>query len=340
MSATQQQANVSAERILKMMWAFAPPLLIDAGVENRVFDVLDGKPLTLEELSAATGASQRGIEMLADALVGIELLSKDQQGRYQLTPESAAFLVRGKPGFQGTIFQHTKTDLLPHWLRVSDAVRSGRPVAPVNEQKQGAAFFEQFVEALFPMGYPAATALAADLKLAETKQEMRVLDVAAGSGVWGIALAQASALVKVTAVDWERVLATTKKMVARFKLEDRFRFVPGDVLDADFGSNYAVAILGHILHSEGIERSKALLRRVHEALRPEGTIAIAEFLVNADRTGPAQGLIFGVNMLVHTDQGGTYSFEEISDWLREAGFKNMRLLDAPGPSPLVLAQKT
>jgi hypothetical protein len=82
------------------------------------------------------------------------------------------------------------------------------------------------------------------------------------------------------------------------------------VLEADFGSNYAVAILGHILHSEGVERGKALLVRIHEALRPGGTIAIAEFLVNAERTGPPQGLIFGVNMLVSTDQGGTYSFEE------------------------------
>ena len=166
-----------------------------------------------------------------------------------------------------------------------------------------------------------------------------MLDIGAGSGVWGIALAQPSPLVHVTAVDWERVLATTKRTVARFKLEDRFRFVPGDMLEADFGSNYAVAVLGHILHSEGVERSKTLLRRVNNALGPGGTIAIAEFLVNAERTGPPQGLIFGVNMLVHTEQGGTYSFEEISEWLRESGFKNMRLLDAPGPSPLILAEK-
>ncbi len=339
MSATQQQPTLSPERIVKMMWAFAPPLLIDAAVENRLFDVLDQNPLTPEQLSAATGASQRGIVALADALVGFEFLTKDQQGRYQLTPESAAFLVHRKPAFQGGIFHHVKSDLVPRWLQVSDAVRSGRPVIAGNQQEQGAAFFEQFVEALFPMGYPAAKALAADLKVAEAKEQTRVLDVGAGSGVWGIALAQASPLVQVTAVDWERVLGTTKRMVARLKLEDRFRFVPGDMLEADYGSNYAVATLGHILHSEGVERSKTLLRRVHDALRPGGTIAIAEFLVNAERTGPPQGLIFAVNMLVHTDQGGTFSFEEISDWLRDSGFKNMRLLDAPGPSPLILAEK-
>jgi hypothetical protein len=61
--------------------------------------------------------------------------------------------------------------------------------------------------------------------------------------------------------------------------------------------------------------------------------------VNKDRTGPVGGLFFAVNMLVNTDEGGTYSFEEIGGWLHEAGFSNARLLEAPGPSPLILAEK-
>src|SRR5205085_3802685 len=131
---------LSPERIVKMMWAFAPPLLIDAAVENRLFDVLDGTPLTAEQLSAATGASQRGIVALADALVGFELLSKDKEKRYRLTPESAAFLVHGKPAFQGGIFRHVRSDLIPSWLQVSEAVKKGRPVSSVNQQQAGAAF--------------------------------------------------------------------------------------------------------------------------------------------------------------------------------------------------------
>ena len=70
-----------------------------------------------------------------------------------------------------------------------------------------------------------------------------------------------------------------------------------------------------------------------------GTVAIAEFLVNADRRGPVNGLVFALNMLVNTDAGGTYSFEEIAGWLTEAGFTNPRQLAAPGPSPLILATR-
>jgi ubiquinone/menaquinone biosynthesis C-methylase UbiE len=168
---------------------------------------------------------------------------------------------------------------------------------------------------------------------------VRVLDLAAGSGVWGIALAQSSPNVHVTAVDWPDVIAVTRKVAARFGMEDRFSFIAGDLLEADFGADHNVATLGHILHSEGPDRSRALVQKTFRALSSGGTIAIAEFLVNADRTGPVNGLFFAVNMLVNTENGDTYSFEEIASWLTEAGFFNARTVEAPGPSPLILATK-
>ena len=128
-------------------------------------------------------------------------------------------------------------------------------------------------------------------------------------------------------------------MTQPFGLADRFQFSAGDLLDADFGSGHTIATLGHILHSEGEQRSRALLKRVFEALGPGGTIAIQEFLVNDDRTGPPQGLIFAVNMLVNTDNGNTYSVKEIGEWLKSAGFVNVRTIEAPGPSPIILATK-
>jgi 3-hydroxy-5-methyl-1-naphthoate 3-O-methyltransferase len=157
--------------------------------------------------------------------------------------------------------------------------------------------------------------------------------------VWGIAMAQGSEKVSVTAVDWPEVIPVTRKTVTRFGVADRFSFVEGDLLQVDFGRGHNLATLGHILHSEGRERSRALLKKTFQALAPGGTISIAEFLVNADRTGPLNALFFAVNMLVNTDTGDTYSFEEISSWLEAAGFTDARKLDAPGPSPLILATK-
>ena len=120
------------------------------------------------------------------------------------------------------------------------------------------------------------------------------------------------------------MIATTKRIVRKFGLSDRFSYIEGDVLKADFGSGYDVATLGHILHSEGAERSRKLLKKTFNALKSGGTIAIGEWLVNDERTEPLAGLMFAINMLVHSEQGDTFSFNEIKSWLEEAGFKNAR----------------
>ena len=223
---------------------------------------------------------------------------------------------------------------------MNEIVATGKPAGSVNQQTTGTDFFAEFVSDIFPMSYHVAQALGAHLNLNGANGPVSVLDLAAGSGVWGIALAQRSAQVRVTAVDWPGVIPVTRNTVTRFGLADRFSFVEGDLLQADFGSGHTVATLGHILHSEGIERSKALLAKTFGALASGGTIAIAEFLVNAERTGPVNGLIFAVNMLVNTDCGDTFSFEEIGGWLREAGFVDARTLNTHGPSPLILATKS
>jgi hypothetical protein len=93
------------------------------------------------------------------------------------------------------------------------------------------------------------------------------------------------------------------------------------------------------LYTEGQERSRQLLAKVSAALSPGGTIAIAEWLVNETRTAPPHSLVFAVNMLVLSSAGDTFSFEEISNWLSEAGFRDACLLDSPGVSPLILATK-
>ena len=332
---TSTNAPVTPQRILQLAWGFVPSLVIEAAIRHRVFDVLDAGPKSIQQVSAETGASVRGLTAIMNALVGLEFLTKDSHEIYSLTPESATFLVSTKPAFHGGFIRHTSTQLLPNWLLLNEVVRTGEPARAVNQEGPGTAFFEQFVNDIFPLSYPSAQALAQHLSL----KSATVLDLAAGSGVWGIVLAQSSEHVRVTAFDWAHVIDVTRQTVARFGLSDRFSFIEGDLLQANFGQDYNIATLGHILHSEGKERSRALLAKTYHSLAPGGTIAIAEFLVNADRTGPLNGLFFAVNMLMNTDTGDTYSFEEISTWLLEAGFTSARLFDAPGPSPLILATK-
>jgi SAM-dependent methyltransferase len=335
----RERKKLTPERLQQLGFAYAPPLIISAAVNNKVFDTLQSGPKTLEQVKKETGASARGLRAIMDALVGLELLKKDRQSKYSLTPESQAFLISEKPGTLAGFFGSILPVMASRWLRLTDIVRDGRPAVAVNQEAEGTEFFSQLVETIIPMSYPGAQKLADHLKVANSKEQLRVIDLAAGSGIWGIALTQKSPQVSVTAVDWPGMIPTTKRITEKFGVRDRFNFVEGDLLEANFGSGYDVATLGHILHSEGEQRGRQLLKKTVRALRSGGTIAIAEWLVNDDRTKPLPSLMFSVQMLVNTETGDTFSLNEIKNWLKDAGFKKVRKLEAPGPSPLILATK-
>ena len=330
--------KLTPERIMQFAWGYAPTLIIEAALRTGVFDRLDRGPRTLTQMAAETGASTRGLSALLNALVGLKLLARLDEG-YALTAESAAFLVSSKPDYRGLFFQHHREQLLPQWEQLTEAVRSGKPAAQTNRQCDGPEYFARFVESLFPVSFAAAQALGRHLGIPEASAPVSVLDIGAGSGVWGIALAKQSPHVRIRAVDWPQVLEVTRRVAAQHGVAERLTAVAGDYCEADFGRDHHVAVLGHILHSEGPERNRQLLAKTFHALAPGGTLAIQEFVPDEDRCGPPQPLIFAVNMLVNTEAGTTYTFAEMSAWLCEAGFLNPRLLDVPGPSPLVLADK-
>ncbi|MGA8011956.1 MAG: methyltransferase [Candidatus Acidiferrales bacterium] len=218
-------------------------------------------------------------------------------------------------------------------------MRTGKPGESQVDSPQAAGFFEELVGNILPIAYPGARVVAEALGVSRAVEPVSVLDIGAGSGVWGIALAQASPQVRVTAVDLPGVLPVTRKIAQQFGVAGQFTCAGKDIFQDDLGSGYSVATLGHILHMASPDRNRFLLKNIFRALAPGGTLVIGEFIVNEDRTGPVEPLAFAVNMLVHTEQGNAYTLGEIRSWLQEAGFVNVRTLAAPAPSPLILADK-
>jgi hypothetical protein len=335
---TTPSTSVTSKRLLEFGFGFAPALIIDAAVKYYIFDALDHGPKTLKEIHFATGASKRGLSVVLNALVALELLQKDAEGFYSLTSESAAFLVRSQPNYQGTLFHHVSGQLIPNWLQLSEALGTGRPVVAA-DLEEDAAYFQQFVEDLFGFNHAAAQRLAEILEISKTSELISVLDIAAGSGVWGISLAQRSYMVRVKAVDLPAILPITRKMAERHGVEEQFIYAEGVWAKVDFGGGHHIALLGHILHSQGVAGSQALIGKTYSALAPGATIVIADWLTNSERTAPSLPLLFAVNMLVHTTDGDTFSFEEIRSWLEQSGFDDVRLVSVPAVSPLILATK-
>src|SRR5208283_4918904 len=150
---------VTPQRIMEMVWGFAPPLIAEAALHTGVFDAMDGGAKTAAEIAEKTNTSARGIGILLDGLVGIGLVRR-RGDKFVLAPDTAAFLVHNKPAFMGGLMKHVSRQLIGSWLGLSECVRTGRPNRPVNREGVGGEFFAQFVEDIFNMSFAAALAAA------------------------------------------------------------------------------------------------------------------------------------------------------------------------------------
>ena len=337
MAKANEEAVVSPQKLTQDLWGVLAAQAIITGIELDVFTTIAEGARTAKDVARRAKSSGRGVRMLLDALVAMGYLTKKSE-KYGLAPISDKFLVRGKPSYMGafaTIGSLTRQG----WADLGEVIKGGKPVEAVDAE-EGREFFPKLVAALFPGSFGAAQAALASLPAKTRKGINRVLDVAAGSGAWSIPFAQANPDARVTVVDFPEVTPITREYAAKFGVGGRYDYVEENLRQADFGKGqYDLVILGHIIHSEGEKWGKALVKKSFGALKPGGLLLIAEMVPNDTRSGPVMPMLFGLNMLVHTAEGDVFTMKEYRQWLKAAGFKKVSTIQAPAPSPLILATK-
>jgi len=323
------------EDLLNFPWG---GLALGAAVQLDLFSHIAAGKTTAEQVAAAAGASEHGTRRLLDALCGMGYLKKSRQS-YKLQRSAAEHLVRGKPLYMGDAAMIGKM-LMGSWSMLAEVVKSGRPLQTGASAEERGAFFAKLVPAIFPASFLAATAMVKRLPAAARRRISRILDIGAGAAAWSIPFAKALRRARVTVADYPAVTQVTRQYAERWGVADRFDYLEGDFREIDFGiGKFDLAILGHIIHGEGADWSKRLLKRTCEALSDGGMLLIGEFVPNDDRTGPAAPLLFGLNMLINTPSGDVFTMHEYREWLKEAGFRKVATIPAPHVSPLILATK-
>ena len=337
-SPTQNSGQVlNPEPLMQMSFSHAPSRILSAGVQFAVFSHLAAGQKSVAEIAAAAGASERGMRMLLDALVGFQLLEK-RGDKYELTPMSAEFLVRESPNYVGAMME--SDEMWNSWTNLTEVIRTGAPVRRVESQETAEKFFSVLVRTLHVTNRLPAQNTAAALGAGITHKALKVLDVACGSGIWGISIAEADKEAHITAQDFPGLFEVTREYAKLHGVEDRYEYLPGDLKEVGFGENrFDVALLGNIVHSEGEQSSRELFGKIHRALKPGGRIAIIDMIPNDERTGPPFALIFAINMLVNTEVGDTYTLAEYTAWLSQAGFAKVETADIGSHSPLIIGIK-
>ena len=278
------------------------------------------------------------MRMLLDSLV-VCLLLTQQNGSYELTPLAAKFLVRSSPEYLG--FMMEADAHWEPWAHLVEVIRRGKPLYRIEQQQEKAAeFFPFLVRSLHVMNREPARLAAKVLGVGNSQQGLRVLDIACGSGVWGIAVAEANPLARLTAQDFPEILDITREYLQRHGVESQYDFLPGDLNEVDLGRDrYDLALLGNIVHSQGARAARDLFRRLFAALRAGGRVVIVDMIPNEDRTGPPFSIFFALEMLLHTEEGDTFTLSQYSQWLQEAGFIRVETVEIGSHSPLIIGFK-
>ncbi len=322
--------------LMQGQWAGA---IVSTAASLKIFDAVDLGFRSADEVARESGIQSKAAELILNALTGLGLLTHDEKG-YHTTEESHYYLVSTSPLYVGKYFE-IRPKFQEAWMNLGNVLKSGKPFNEVNKQETAQEFFPSLAAALFAINYAYAKRLSEFLKVESRSQPVKVLDLACGSAVWSIPMARDNKNVQVEALDFPVVIETAKEFTEKSGVSEQYSYMCGDWQDLALAEErYDIAVLGHILHSEGKERSKELLSCVAKALKKGGTIAVAEFLVNEKRNGPAFSSMFAVNMYLVTTNGCVFSNDELSEMLKTAGFTNVRHLPLDdGVTSVVLADR-
>jgi len=326
--------------LMQMIQGAQVTALITTAVELGVFGVVAKGARTCQQIAEGIKAPPRSTEVLLDGLAVLGLLAK-KGALYENTPLSEEHLVPGKPMYMGDITGIFGSDIMWNgYRRLTAAVRNDGTVMPEHAETPRHPFWETFARSSASMAFPAAGTLAGLLgPWIGSKPKVRVLDIAAGSGIYGLTLAK-SPNVHVTLLDWPNVLVETRKWADRLGVDDsRVEYIEGNLFEADYHGPYDLIVLSHVYHHFDDATCLGLTKKVAATLAPGGRIAINDFVYDAALANPMAAL-FRTTMLAWTRKGSTYAETDIRRWLAEAGLKGVEFTPSVGmPSTIIIAEK-
>jgi 2-polyprenyl-3-methyl-5-hydroxy-6-metoxy-1,4-benzoquinol methylase len=292
-------------------------MALKGAIELELFTHIADGATTASEIARRCNAAERGIRILCDFLTVSGFLEKND-GAYELPPESAAFLSKRSPAYIGSVSGFlTHPRLTRHFQDVAAVVRNGGSVEAGNMAPDDPVWVE-FARSMAPMMRILSRAVAPIV--AGPSGPAKVLDIAAGHGLYGIAVAEHNPAAEIVAVDWENVLEVAVEHATQAGVANRYSTIAGSAFDADFGQGYDIALLPAFLHHFDPPANIRLLKKIRAAMNPGAVLAIVEMMPNDDRVSPPREAQFSLTMLCTTPAGDAYTFRELEQMCREAGF--------------------
>ena len=312
--------------VFKTLTAYQQTAALQAAIELDLFSRIGAGAHSAAEIAQTLGAPPRGVRILCDFLVVSGLLAKDASG-YALTADSAMFLDKQSRAYLGSIAKFIlNPEMTSAFGRLAETVRTGTTTLPGDGTVEpDNPMWVEFARQMAPMMFPAAEEMAEIICGDAGECQMTVLDIAAGHGLFGIMVAKRNPQARITALDWERVLAVATENAQKHGVAERHETRPGDAFAAEFGGPYDVVAVTNFFHHFDQPTCTTLMRKILAALKPGGRCITLDFVPNEDRVSPPMPAEFAITMLVTTPAGDAYTFAEYDAMFKDAGYAGSEL---------------
>jgi len=340
MASASQSPKPSPEHIFDVLTAFQNSAALKAAIELDIFTAIAEGADRANAIAERVNASERGVRILCDYLTIQGLLTKGGNC-YALTQESAIFLNRRSPGYMGTVAGFLVSERSKKQFDLlTEAVRRGGTVAAQGDNtKPNDELWVSFARSMAPLTTGSA-AFIAELIGVKERMPSKVLDVAAGHGMFGITIAKENPNAQIVALDWAPVLQVARENAEHAGVTSQVTFRPGSAFETEFGEGYDAVLLTNIFHHFDPPACEKLMRCVHAALKPAGRAITLEFVPNEDRVTPPLAAGFSLIMLAATDSGDAYTLSEYEKMFANAGFRRTTLHPVPDmPQQVLVSEK-
>ncbi|NJD18339.1 MAG: methyltransferase domain-containing protein [Gemmatimonadetes bacterium] len=329
----RDEAGVLPDDLQQTVGGFRESRVVLTAIELDVFTAV-GAGAGAAVVAAELRTDPRATESLLNALVALDLLSK-RAGVFTNGPVASRYLVAGAEHDSRAALTHT-AHLWPRWSTLTECVRAGTSVTRERQDERPDEWTEAFIAAMHKHAAFRAPQVVRGIGLEGVR---RILDLGGGSGAYSIAFAQAGKEVTAEVFDLASVLPITRRHIAAAGLTERVGTRAGDLHTDAYGTGFDLVFLSAICHMNSPEENRAMLAKAFAALAPSGRVAIQDFILNPEKTGPKTGVLFALNMLTGTRAGSSYSEDEYAEWLAAAGFTDVHRVSLPGPTDLVIGTR-
>lgn len=312
--------------------------IIQCAVELGIFEAMKNEAVSGVAAASVLGSDAEATELLLNALVALGLLAK-HEGRFALSETAKKYLIKDSAHYFGDMIRFDGF-LWSCWEQLEQAVRSGKPVRPpemYQEEPKETAYFINGMDSLVKARGDAEIVA----NILDWSSVSGLLDIGSGPGTYPIHLCRRFPHLRATIFDLAGTMKLTEGFVRQSGFSDRIRLIRGDYRTDVIPGRYQVIFLSNIIHGERYEENQRLMKKLAANLEPGGRVIIKDHILDESRTYPPVDAIFSMLMLLTTQGGRCYSFDEIKTWLTEAGLRDIQQIALPSPltSSLVIGKR-